>query len=124
MTKEKFVEFLTYIYKYNFKADVKCIIPKVTIASTQISITLFTHTGGYVDYGDYTHESFKKEFKELLIEDGFIDNKKNPLDEVEDIEKWEVWLNITDGDKIYAGVHLFDYSDNGLQLIGKSANYK
>lgn len=118
MTKDKFIEFFNYINSYKFKEDVKYIKPKVTLAETRITLNLYM-IDEYVDYGDFTHEEFKSVFKEVLMDDDFIDKKKNPLDSVESIERWEVWLNLTDGDSFYSGVHLFDYSNEGLKIVRK-----
>jgi len=122
MKKEAFADFLDILFKYDFKADIKCITPKVRINNTLISIN-FVCSDDFIEYDEYTHKEFKREFENSLIEDGFINEKKQPLEKVEDISLCEVWLNLTSGYDIYASVHLWDFSDEGQIKVGTASNY-
>ena len=121
MDKVKFAEFLDYVLNYNFKEDVKCIRPRVLIKNTLISVILYTRDYGVIEYGDFTHKEFKKEFANTLIKDEYIDKDKNPLDLVDEITKWEFYLNLTDGYDVYSTVHLFDYTNEGVKFIGEAS---
>lgn len=122
MTKDKFRDFLKFLFEYDFKTDIKSITPRVRITDTLISIN-FICPNETIEYSDYTHKGFKKEFKSSLISDNFIDNKEIPLEDVLDIARCEVWLNLTDGYDTYTSIHLWDYSEEGYKEVGEAANY-
>ena len=128
MTKEKFEEALDYICHYDYVSELKYITPKVTKDFVEVSLSLVT-SDDEIDYGDYPckkslNRQFHKELYPVLVEDGFLDEKGKALDEVADAEIWKVFLALSDGDEIYASIHLFDYTEEGVKFVGESVNYK
>lgn len=127
MTKDRFEEALNYICQYDYVAELKNITPKVTKNFAEVSLILVT-SDDEIEYGDYPcSKSLKRQFRKdlypILMEDGFLDEKGKALDEVTAAKAWKVWLNLTDGEDVYAGIHLFDYTEEGVEFVGESANY-
>lgn len=127
MTKDRFKEALDYISQYDYVAELKNITPKVTKDFAEVSLILVT-SDDEIEYGDYPckkslKKQFQKELYPILIEDGFLDEKGKALDEVAEAKAWKVCLNLTDGDDVYASIHLFDYTDESVKFVGESANY-
>ena len=128
MTKEIFETALDYICQYDYLAEMDNITPEVTADNMEVSLLFFTKDER-IEYGDYLcNMDLKKQFEEelypTLVKDGFLNAEGKALDSVKDAMKWEVWLNLTDGYEYYAGIHLFDYTEKGMEFIGKSANYR
>ena len=128
MTKDRFKEALDYICQYDYVAELKNITPKVTKNNAEVSLVLSTSDDD-IEYGDYPcgkslKRQFQKELFPILVEDGFLDEKGKATDEVIEAKAWRVWLNLTDGEDVYAGIHLFDYTDEGEKFVGEFANYR
>lgn len=127
MTKDRFEEALDYICQYDYVAELKNITPKVTKDFAEVSLMLVT-SGDEIEYGDYPcKKSLKRQFQKglypILTEDGFLDEKGRASDEVTEAKAWKVYLNLTDGADVYASIHLFDYTEEGVKFVGESANY-
>ncbi|HJF90762.1 hypothetical protein QVO10_08705 [Bacteroides gallinaceum] len=128
MTKDRFEEALDYICHYDYVSELKNITPKVTKDFVEVSLSLVT-SDDEIDYGEYPCKKsmtrlFHKELYPILVNDGFLDEKGKASDEVAEAKAWKVYLCLTDGDDVYASIHLFDYTEEGVKLVGESANYK
>ena len=127
MTKDRFEEALDYICQYDYVAELKNITPKVTKDFAEVSLILAT-SNDEIEYGDYPckkslKKQFQKELYPILAEDGFLDGKGKASDEVTEAKVWKIYLNLTDGDDVYACIHLFDYTEEGVKFVGESANH-
>ena len=89
--------------------------------NTQISVILNIKDEGCVEYGDFTHKEFKKEFINILMKDEYIDKNRTPLELVDEIVSWQFYLNLTDGYDVYSSVYLFDYMNEGVKFIGEAS---
>lgn len=99
----------------------KCIKPRILIKNTLKSVILYAKDGDVIEYGDFPLKEFKKEFVNTLIKDEYIGKDKNPLDLVDEITKWELYLNLTDGYDVYSAVHLSDCTNDGVKVIGEAS---
>ena len=69
-----------------------------------------------IEYGDFAGSSLSEEAISLFAQDGYIDANGNITDKVGEHLCWQVWIKFSRNDEIYSAVHVFDYTDNGVEF--------
>lgn len=114
MRKDTFDEFRSCLYGYDFSASLwehSC-----DAASSMVALYLTYNDDYSIEYGDFHIGSIKDELESLLADDAYIGADETVSQtKLDNVCKWQVWLKLIKDEEPYANVHLFDYSDEGMQ---------
>ena len=114
MTKDNFQNFCDTLFAYDYEAKAEELALE---GEYKVYLYLSTETDSFIEYGDFHCNSFANEFHELLVGDGYLEPDGGIADKVERILCWQVWVNFLKNGHPYAGVHLYNFTDEGIEEI-------
>lgn len=114
MQKQNFEKFYAHTVAYDFLAA--CGDDKEA-KNAVVSLYLSCEQDSYIEYGDFHIDSFADEFHELLVGDGYLEPDGGIADKVERILSWQVWVNFVEDEHPHSGVHLYNFTDEGIEEI-------
>ncbi len=120
MQKQNFEKFYSHTIGYNF---LSACVDKGNAGSAVVSLYLSCEPDSFIEYGDFHPEDFVEEFHELLVGDGYLEPDGGIADKVERILCWQVWVNFVRDGRPYAGVHLYDFTDEGIKDINEYVKF-
>ena len=121
MQKLTFEKFYTYTRNFDFAEAVSK--GNSNKDKTVVSLYLSCEQNSFIEYGDFRIDSFGEEFHELLVGDGYLEADGTMADKVGRILCWQVWINFVNDDRPSSGVHLFDYTDAGINEINEYVEF-
>lgn len=124
MRKERFEEFCNAVY------DIDCTTAGSEIVlrpKSQVKVCLYLskEKDAFIEYGDFSPEELEHELRSIFKADGYLNETNCVTDKVHEMLAWQVWLKFYErgGFEPYAGVYLFDFTDNGISEVNESYNF-
>lgn len=120
MQKQNFEKFYTHTVAYDFLAACG---DNIDAKSAVVSLYLSCEQDSFIEYGDFHFDSFANEFHELLVDDGYLAPDGSITNKVERILCWQVWVNFVENGNPQSGVHLYNFTDEGLEEINEYVRF-
>lgn len=114
MQKQNFEKFYAHTVACDFLAACG---DNIDAKNAVVSLYLSCEQNSFIEYGDFHCDSFTNEFHELLVGDGYLEPDGDIANKVERILCWQVWVNFLKNGHPYAGVHLYNFTDEGIEEI-------
>lgn len=123
MQKHNFEKFYTFTLGRDFKSLAANYAGRVGAAKAVVSLYLSCEENSFIEYGDFCLDGFEEEFNALLVADGYLDSDGGISDKVERILCWQLWVNFLDDGCPCAGVHLYDFPDDGIKEFNEFVTF-
>lgn len=120
MQKQNFEKFYAHTVACDFLA---ACADNVDVKNAVVSLYISCEQDSFIEYGDFHCDSFANEFHELLVGDGYLEADGGIADRVERILCWQVWVNFVEDGHPYAGVHLYNFTDDGIEEINEYVKF-
>lgn len=123
MQKHNFEKFYSHTCGCDFLSAISRCTDKQDANSAVVSLYLSCEENSFIEYGDFRIEGFVEEFNALLVADGYLDTDGGIANKVERILRWQVWVNFIDEGRPCCGVHLYDFTDAGVEEINEFVEF-
>lgn len=119
MTKDNFQNFCDTLFAYDYEAKAEELALE---GEYKVYLYLSKETDSFIEYGDFEADTMEKELIVLLSEDGYLTANREVTNKVDAQLCWQVWMKFFRNDEIYSAVHIFDYTDDGMQLKSEAVD--